>query len=284
MFARVVFLYLIEYGTEQYYYTNGNRDVLFNGNTYKAVPIKHGDLENNGDEITKSKCELTITNQCAFIEKMLQQYDSFLTTIKVMRYYLSTGDVESEFIGTLSTIEFSVKDASLSFVNILYETQRMAMRLVYQRQCPYALYGSQCRAIKQEHEISTFASHWTRIDNYRLQYSQTLPNNITGGIAELPNGAVNFIRGVDTKNSIITLSQPVYESSLNVENNRFLTLYHGCDRSIGMCQNLFNNSDNYGGFVLLPLDNPTTKNPAGGSNDTISANDLKNYLNEQLGD
>lgn len=201
-----------------------------------------------------------------------------------MRYYLSTGDVESEFIGTLSTIEFSVKDASLSFVNILYETQRMAMRLVYQRQCPYALYGSQCCARKQEHEISTFASHWTRIDNYRLQYSQVLPDNITGGIVELPNGAVNFIRGVDTENNIITLSQPVYESSLNVENNRFLTLYHGCDRSIEMCQNLFNNSDNYGGFVLLPLDNPTTKNPAGGSNDTISANDMKNYLNEQLGD
>ena len=80
------------------------------------------------------------------------------------------------------------------------------------------------------------------------------------------------------------LSQPVYDSSLNVEGSNFLNLYHGCDRSIGMCQNLFNNSDNYGGFVLLPLDNPTTKNPAGGSNDTISANDLKNYLNEQLGD
>jgi len=39
-----------------------------------------------------------------------------------------------------------------------------------------------------------------------------------------------------------------------------ITLYSGCDRTLATCHSKFGNSENFGGFPLIP-----TKNPFGGS-------------------
>lgn len=282
MFSRVVFLYEITYGADKYYYTNANQNILYNNHLFSAIPVKHSDMENNADEITKAKCEVNFTNQCEFIGNVIDQYDAFLTTLKIMRYYLATGDIETEFVGTLSVMEFSVKDAKLTFVNLLYDTQRMAMRMVYQRQCPFALYGNQCRARKEDHSTATQASDWTRVDDYHMQYAHTLPDDIVGGMADLPNGAVVFIRGVDYNTNTITTSRPIYESYFSSSDNDTVILYQGCNRSIKMCENVFENSENYGGFVKLPLDNPVTKNRLGGEDSATTMKSWNAYINSQL--
>lgn len=283
MFSRVVFLYEITYGANKYYYTNANQNILYNNHLFSAVPVKHSDMENNADEITKAKCEVNITNQCPFIANVINQYDAFLTSLKVMRYYLATGDVETEFVGTLSVMEFSVKDAKLTFVNLLYDTQRMAMRMIYQRQCPFALYSNQCRARKEEHSTTTSASAWTRLDDYHMQYTGALPDNLAGGMADLPNGSTVFIRGVDYAENIITTSRPIYDSYFQSEDEeRSVILYQGCNRSIKMCEEVFENSENYGGFVKLPLDNPTTKNRLGGEDADKTMKSWYAYINSQL--
>lgn len=281
MFARVVFLYAISYGETHFYYTNANKDVLYNNHLYLAIPIKHGDMDNNSDEVTKAKVELTITNQCDFIAEMINQYDVFLTDIKIMRYYLSTGDVETEFIGRLSTIQFSVKDASCSFVNLLYDTQRYAMRMIYQRQCPFALYGEQCKANKYSHSTLTSAELWTRIDDFHLQYSGELPEHTLGGILVLPNNSPVFVRYIEN-NSIVTTSRPVYDAYLDNENNPYVIIYAGCNRTIEMCEEVFGNSENYGGFVKLPIDNPIKKNSRSNGAEMIKNNVLASYLKGQL--
>lgn len=284
MFARVVFLYEIVYGNNTYYYTNANQDILYSNRLFSAIPIKHSDMENNADEITKAKCEVNITNQCPFIVNVINQYDAFLTSLKVMRYYLATGDVETEFVGTLSVMEFSVKDAKLTFVNLLYDTQRMAMRMIYQRQCPFALYGDQCRAIKDEHSTTTSASAWTRLDDYHMQYTGgVLPDNLAGGMADLPNGSTVFIRGINYDEKIITTSRPIYDSYFQSDDEEgFVILYQGCNRSMKMCNEIFKNSENYGGFVKLPLDNPTTKNRLGGKDADKTMKSWYAYINSQL--
>lgn len=280
MFARVVFLYDITYGDTHFYYTNANKDVLYANHLYSAIPIKHGDMDNNSDEVTKAKVELTITNQCSFVSTMLNQYDAFITDLKIMRYYLTTGDVESEFVGSLSTIEFSVKDATCSFVNILYETQRSAMRMIYQRQCPFALYGEQCKANKFEHATKTSVELWTRIDDYHLQFAGDLPDNTIGGIIELPNKVSIFVRNVDS--NTVTVSRPVYDDYLVNDSNPYVTVFQGCNRSIKMCEDLFHNSENYGGFVKLPLDNPIKKNSMSEGGSSMDFVVLKSYLDGQL--
>ena len=84
MFARVVFLYHITYGDNNFYYTNANKNILCNNALYLAIPIQHGDMDNNSDEVTKAKVELNITNQCEYVATMINQYDAFLTDIKIM--------------------------------------------------------------------------------------------------------------------------------------------------------------------------------------------------------
>lgn len=280
MFARVVFLYHITYGDNNFYYTNANKNVLFNNKLFLAIPIQHGDMDNNSDEVTKAKVELNITNQCEYVATMINQYDAFLTDIKIMRYYLSTGDVETEFVGRLSTIQFSVKDAQCSFVNLLYDTQRYAMRLIYQRQCPFALYGEQCKVNKFEHETKTQAELWTRVDDFHLQYSGELPEYTLGGIIVLPNNTPVFVRNIE--DNIVTTSRPVYDSYLESSDNPYVSIFKGCNRTIAMCEDVFHSSENYGGFVKLPIDNPIKKNSLSNGAEKMQGNILANYLKGQL--
>lgn len=260
MFARIVFLYHIKVNDDNYYYTNSNRNLIFNENEYIAIPIKHASIESDSDEVTKSKIDVNMTNQCDFINAMMSQYDAFITELTIYRYYTSTGDVETEFKGTMSTIEFSVKDAKVSFANVLYDTQRMAMRMVFQRQCPFALYGSQCRVNKLDYAQQTDVADWTKVDDYHLHYSGSveLSSRLTGGILQFPNGAYFFIRYFNTEENTITVSRPIYTAYF--PNSGSITLYEGCDRTIETCEKHFHNSENYGGFVMLPLDTPVNRN------------------------
>lgn len=280
MFTRVVFLYKIDNGESQFYYTNANRNIQFNTILYEAVPISHDGIENDSNEVTKGKCVIHISNQTDYIQQVLQQYDAYLTKIAVLRYYLATGDVETEFVGTLSTLEFSVKEATLSFTNVIYDTQRGAMRLVYQRQCPFALYGKQCKANKEDHAHYSTLSQWTRIDDYNLQFSDTLPEYIEGGIMQLPNKAWFFIRLVDYTENTITVSRPVYQSYLETDETT-VVIYEGCDRTIQTCRNRFYNDDNYGGFTLLPLENPTERNHLANNDLEDNTQVMKSYINNQ---
>ena len=73
MFSRVVFLYLIDSGEQKYFYTNASRDILYDDNLYLAVPIRHDTLENDADEVTKGKCDITVSNQTDYVQRLLQQ-------------------------------------------------------------------------------------------------------------------------------------------------------------------------------------------------------------------
>lgn len=282
MFTRIVFLYVVDNGEQKYFYTNANRDVIYNDDLYLAVPVSHEALENDSDEVTKSKCTVKISNQTDYIQTVLRQYDAYLTTLKIMRYYIATGDVETEFIGTLSTLEFSVKDAELSFTNVLYDTQRGAMRLVYQRQCPFALYGEQCKVNMEDHAHISYLHNWTRIDDYHLQSATDLPDNIEGGIISMPNKSMFFIRLVDYENNIITVSRPLYATYLQpVGTYATVMVYEGCDRTIETCKLRFDNDDNYGGFTLLPLENPTERNPLAQNDLKDNSQLVRDYVNSQ---
>ena len=58
MFTRIVFLYVVDNGEQKYFYTNANRDIIYNDDLYLAVPVSHEALENDSDEVTKSKSSL----------------------------------------------------------------------------------------------------------------------------------------------------------------------------------------------------------------------------------
>ena len=40
-------------------------------------------------------------------------------------------------------------------------------------------------------------------------------------------------------------------------------MYKGCDRSIKMCRDRFDNDKNFGGYPIMPLDNPARLSQAG---------------------
>lgn len=257
---KIIFLYRIFNGLKYYYYTNSDMNVVYNGEKYISVPISHDNISSDIDEVSKSTLKITLSNQLDYVQHLLQYYDNFITTVTVYRYYLATKETSVDWTGSLTKLEISDSDTKLTIGNVLYETQRQGLRQVYQRLCPYALYGCQCKVNKDDFVHQYSKSNFVHIDDYNLQYTgDALAENILGGMISLDNGSYYFIKKVDYTEKTITTSRPIYKDK-DLDNTTYLIIYEGCDRSMDTCNKHFNNSENYGGFVLLPLDNPTKIN------------------------
>lgn len=254
--SKFIFLYEINDGEKMYFYTNGDMNVIYDAKTFVAVPISHKNISIDVEEVAKSTVKIIISNQTPYIQKLLENYDTFITNIKIMRYYPYQKKLDIEFVGSLSRIEISDTDTTCTVGNVLYETQRQGLRQVYQRLCPYALYGCQCCVDKEKFSHTFMANSFKIVNQYTVHCTVPLPEHILGGIMLLSNNAYYFIKDVNYDEQNIVVSRPIY--------SRFFTgivmLFDGCDRSMTDCNEHFNNSANFGGFVLLPLENPTTKN------------------------
>lgn len=249
---KIIFLYAIDDGENQYYYTNADMMIKYDTKTFLSVPISHDEVENDVDEVSKCTIKITMSNNLAYIQKVLECYDVFVTNLTLYRYYPESKTTEIEWRGVLSKLEISHTDTSCTFGNLMYETQRQGLRQVYQRLCPYALYGCQCKVNKSNYGHQFNASAFTITNDYTLTCSDQLPDNLAGGIMLLANNAYYFIKAVDYDNMSLTVSRPIYQKFLS----GVIMLYDGCNRTMDMCNGHFNNSENYGGYPLLPQDNP----------------------------
>lgn len=266
LFDKNIFLYKIFDGVRTYAYTNADQSISYDNVVYIAVPIKHSEIASDTQEIAKETVKITVSNETELVKDLFQVYDSFITTITIYRLFLNSDKpVEIEWKGELTKINFAIKDTSLTFGNVIYETQRQGTRQVYQRYCPYALYGNQCKADKEEHRTVYSVNDFEIINDYQIRYlNGSLDPKKIGGIVRVKDYDIDtdsyfFIRQISSDLTIITVNRIIH--NLGTE----ISLYDGCNRSMSDCHLLFNNSSNFGGFVLLPMDNPTTINYTSGS-------------------
>jgi hypothetical protein len=60
-----------------------------------------------------------------------------------------------------------------------------------------------------------------------------------------------------------------------------VAIFEGCDRTIQTCRERFYNDANYGGFTLLPLENPTERNPLAQTDLEDNAQLMRDYVRTQ---
>lgn len=281
---KVIFLYKISDATKTWCYTNNDYNVDYMGNTYEAVTIFHDKIDNDGSEVCKQTIKIKMANSVPYIQNLMGAYDSLITEITIYRIsnILSGGTANIEWIGNLNKINFDVSETSLAFGNLLYDTQRQSVKQVYQRYCPYALYNKQCKADKTAFRHITLMRIWERLNDYQLKAPVgTIETSKLGGLLEITDDGGNilgsyFIRAISEDLSVVTVNRPILHFGTRV------VLYDGCNRSMSDCHRHFHNSENFGGFVLLPLEDPTSINyvNGGGANTVTSKSNTENIIGE----
>lgn len=261
--SRPIELLQISYTGNFWYYTSADRDVTMGGRVFRSdTPFKH-------DEITPP----TDTNQSGLSVKVSQKADflnvfrvappsEIVSAILMVQNYL----VPEEFVvlwrGRIIDVLWEEGGwASVIIENVFSSLNRPGLRRRYSRNCPYALYDSQCRVSRDAWREITPVIGMSGIsvitqaspgkpDNYYAGGYMTWANIRTGNIEKrmirLSNG---------TTGALTLASHPI-----GLAGGVLVSLYAGCAHTIEECNDKFDNVENCGATPYIP-----TKNPFGGS-------------------
>lgn len=242
-------LYQIIMDNDTFYYTSGESDFTLANQTYKAVSIYR-------QELSKDSLNDDAKIVCNFDLEPINLYKEFNPSVGVYVRILNTKGNQL-FLGRIKGVEFNINKGeatiSLSAVGGLLKA-KIPVR-TYSKECGFNLFDSGC-GLKSENYRVTLSNNFSISDD-KLEISSSALSTkqdgfFNGGYAKFGN-QYSYISS--HKGDKITLMFPL--KSLSTAD--LVYVYAGCDKTIKMCRDKFNNSINYGGFPFVPSKNPVTQ-------------------------
>lgn len=244
-------------------YTNTDFDINHNGNIYssKNAGIARSEMSwQTGLSVDDVTVELNPgQNDLIGGVKMVQAFRSGTfdgAEIQLdMAFYTEGWNNEPLILEKLFVGNVDVEEVSGSYVKLSVKSLTELLNTnfpanIYQTACQYALYGAGCKVLTDAYsEHSVLLTGSTKKE---LFVRLTRPDGY------YQNGVILFKSG---KNINIKKSVKFYESGKIVlstplqhqpQINDAFTIYAGCDKTISMCKNKFNNLDNFSGTPFIP--------------------------------
>lgn len=255
--GRPIELCQISYTGNLWFYTSADREIEFDGRTFKPVPMKTPERELSSDS-NKSSGTFTFARDVEVAEIFRIQPPSEPVTVTVWsQHYLDDGFVVS-WKGRIVNAEWKGAYVELTSDTIFTSMKRMGLRRRYSSNCPHALYGAGCGVSRDAFkEVSTVSgmsglsisvfSAVGKPDNFYAGGYVTWENNLNGNVEK------RMVRSSVGATGVLTLaSLPVALAGL-----QSVTLYPGCDHTLGPggCPK-FANERRYGGCPYIPKKNP----------------------------
>lgn len=249
-------LYKFDLGGLEVGHTDGETDFFWNGLTYEAVPISHGDIVSSGGT-KQSSVEVVMAASAPLAVRLRGFPLSAVLGVTIFQGHPEDGEFLAAFVGRVSSR--SVKGAKVHFAceGAGASMQRTGLRRHYQYGCPHVLYGPQCRADKSRATtqvvvasvngpIVTLPTDWVPLN--------LKPKHRMGLFAWTDGDGLNEVRTilrVDGDELLLSGTAdtllPGFEAQVS----------WGCDHTLaGDCRTLHLNAPNFGGQPFIPLKNP----------------------------
>jgi uncharacterized phage protein (TIGR02218 family) len=241
-------------GSTIYRWTSGdtivNLDVPGDGPmNYIPEPIERSQAEYTNEDVSG-----TITVAVSRFNPVGQMYIAFNppspVSLAIYRQHLGDTQFVLAFVGKVVAATFDGADVQLSCAPLTAIFKRNVPRLMFQRECNWALYGPGCTVNKD-----LFKDNGTlvTVDGRNLSaavFATHADGWYTGGWIELDDGTKRYI----TKHvgDTITLQAPF----IGLVAGATIHAFAGCDRTETTCDTKFNNLVNHEGFQRLPTRNP----------------------------
>lgn len=229
--------------------------------TYVAVPIMRSALEVTGS-LDRSQLVITLPVSAAAADLFRISTPSYVVTVFIFQTHI--GDPTKEYQGIWSgrvlNCKFTKKGAELVCEPIASAMRRMGLRRNWQLSCPHALYGPQCKAVKQFEEgiVDNVISgnHFDMIPALPLVRPLTFYVNgtVQWDVGATGRVAVRNIRVIANNAGVIALTIGGGLEGLAIGDT--VRVLRGCQHIMTDCIASHNNILNFGGQPWIPIDNP----------------------------
>lgn len=257
--GKPVVLYEFRLGSAAWFYCGGESDLPFGGRTYVAMAVGHEIFSMSGNP-TSDDFTINISAN-AEVTKLFNGTPPS-EPIEVAVRTLHHGDTEAPVVwsGTVKAgRRVSMVEFSLNCNSLLATLNRNGLRLFWQRGCQHMLYDRLCDV-----DRTAFATTVQVTSLSGTSVSASIFDTFANGY--FAGGYLSFVGAYGTterraieRHAGSTLH--LLGASDGIAVGAWITAYPGCNRTSAMCEEKFNNLDNYGGFPHLPNKSPFDGDP-----------------------
>lgn len=248
-------LYEFRCGDGRWNYASGQARVILNGLIFEPLALTDSGINQSGD-LTSDVLTIDMPADCAPAKCFVGTPPSGSMYVYIRDHQPGESDSPIVQVFVVDQVDWPVPGTARASCNTVDASmEREGLRLGYQRACPYALYDPHtCKADREKFKqegivrsssngilvIDALAAHENgRFNGGYIEWLHPLLGPQQRGIEEHSG---NQIRLLGASDGIFI--------GLNV------VCYYGCALTPDVCQNVFNNYENYGGFPSMPGESP----------------------------
>ncbi|MDR1647831.1 MAG: phage BR0599 family protein [Zoogloeaceae bacterium] len=254
-------LYLFELDSVSWAFTSADRLIRFGARDYHPAALTDDGIRLTG-EASADTLTLTVPADLAPALRFAGHppASEMFLTIRDTHYGLPDAPENAlvVWIGTVVSIRWTRPGtAEMVCENLSASMARPALRLNYERNCPHALFDTDCRTGRAAWRID--AEVTDVVDGLRVKLSTCNPDvSYAGGYIEWfsSDGTANR-RAIEAQNGV---DFDLLSGTQGIAAGLRVALYPGCDGSRATCNGIFGNLDNYGGFAHMPGESPFENN------------------------
>lgn len=253
-------LYYIWYGSgdglTEYFYTNGDVSVTYDGDVYAPATIKRGSTEYNSSlDAHVMKVQFSTAN--TILAQYIAQNPIDIVWIEISRLFRDQDPLEASvvFIGQIKSVSFKGVMAEAECVGFEHFLKMGIPKLRYQINCNHRLFDGQCGEglTKADWKVSAEVTlDATKTILTAAAFGEEDDGYFTGGLVEF-EGEKRTV--TDHTGTAITLNFKM----VNLVSTDTVDVYPGCDGRIETCRDKFDNEANFLGFPFIPQDNPAIR-------------------------
>lgn len=252
-------LYKFTRGVFSWFYTSGDTNISFGGNTYLAEPIDRSRILSTQD-IGKTTLNVNVSRRNSFVIQFIETAPTDVISLTITRIHASDPDPSVIFSGRVINVGFKENTAKITCQPSQSILRRPGLRRLFQTTCPHVLYGPQCKVLRASFAIaatlSVVSGNILTSPSFIISIDPSFDADwLLGGIVEINTAGLidkRFITEHDNSSGIITLNLPLSNAIIGST----VTVFPGCDRTPNTCNNKFSVIENYGGFPFIPVKNP----------------------------
>lgn len=273
-------LYQFKHGDKQWFFTSARKTITHNAITYFPVRgLSRGNIEDA--DIDKCEVELTFPHPYPLFNDADDSFTQvFLNKIYLESVYFTLIELDGSeslvlFKGRVTQPKFDDRDNTMTLVCSTAESfmRRKILTRKYQRTCPNTIYDKYCGLDFDEWSFDVtvtaingldvvFTMNPTQVKDEEGNLVFDVNNN---PIMETKSYALGWLnRGVLKKDGVFTFiignsangSIRLYRQHIGLKVGDVVRVAPGCDQSLKMCHEKFNNHKRFGGHPNMPTENP----------------------------
>ena len=260
--ARPALLFAFTRDAQVYRYTAADRSLSVNGHDYVAKPIKCGEFRFTGDS-QADELSITVPSSLPLVGDFTFLPPQARLEVAVMRYHVGYDPVVrwSGFVDRV--VRNSKLKTTIICTSLLAGLQSNGARLIWQTQCPHAVYSPGCGVDKSAFAVSGIVS---ALDGSGLNapgLAAAGEGRLAGGFVEwITDGGLRMRRVINEHGTDFIR---LLGSTQGIEVGTAVVAYPGCPRSPEGCARFdtagFTAANRYGGFRHIPRKSPFNGDP-----------------------